>query len=161
MLASLLLKIFYQEKKSMFRFLKTGYSKLQLSGTIATFLILIFGSRTFWDTERFFIPHVFEFNMYLFSISADDNTDLADITITNNGNVLLLDKDAILDSALGYLHLSDRWEFYAPLYNDYFCSSLVAQKLGYKLSGEDYIEISFIKNYSEKVSYRQKINCSS
>ena len=144
----------------MFRVLKIGYDKLQLSGVIMTFLILSFGSRTFWDTERFFIPHVFEFNMYLFSISADDGSDLADISIINNGIILPLDKDAILDSALGYLHLSDRWEHYAPLYDDYFCSSLVARKLGYKLSGQDYIEISFIKNYSEKVLYRQKIVCS-
>jgi hypothetical protein len=144
----------------MIRVLKTGYDNLQPWGLVAAFLVLSFGSRTFWDTERFFIPHVFEFNMYLFSISADDDSDLADITIINNGIVLPLDKGAILDSALGYLHLSDRWELYPPLYTQYFCSSSVARKLGYKLSGEDYIEISFTKNYSEKVLYRQKIECS-
>jgi len=97
--------------------------------------------------------------MYIHSISADDGSDLPDVKIINPESTLTLNKGEILDSALGYIHLSDRWDFYPPLYDAYFCNSNIVKKLGYILSDETVVEISYVKNYSETIVHRQRLNC--
>ncbi len=126
----------------------------------AIFLILlIFGTRTFWDHERRIIPHVMEFNMYLYSFSANDGTEFPDVSLSIDGEAISLDKEKLKTTSMGYIHLSDRWDFFPPLYSSYFCDPKVSEKLGYKIVPKFKIEISYIKNYSENVSYVQEIRC--
>ena len=141
------------------RIIRQILNSLQIQGVLISILILMIGLRSYWDDERLVIPHVLEFNMYVHSISANDGTDLPDIKLSNSENTYFLDKEAISRSALGYIHLSDRWEFYPPLYDAYFCDSEISKKLGYDLSLPLVLEINYIKNYTEQVSFKHKLSC--
>ena len=143
----------------MTEFIVRGARSLGLYGSIVFFVLLAFGLRTFWDTNRVFIPHVLEFNMYVHSFSADDGTDLPDIKVMLEDHEITLDKEELKSTTMGYLHLSDRWDFYPPLYDSYFCDSGVAEKLFYDRSKLKKIEISYVKNYSSIVVYKQEIKC--
>jgi hypothetical protein len=112
---------------------------------LGIFLItLIFGLRTFWDDERKLLPHVMEFNMYLFSFQAEDGTDLPDVYLRLNGNEIFVQKAAIKETVLSYIHLSDRWDEYPPLFRAYFCSEIFLDQIG---ASKDMVEQATIKYY--------------
>ncbi len=134
-------------------------NNLQLPGAIIFVLLLIIGLRAFWDSNRYFIPHVLEFNMYIHSFSSEDGTEFPDVKITNVDGVFKLDKAKIKLTSMGYIHLSDRWDFYPPLYDAYFCDADIAEVLGYKISKDIHLEISYIKNYSEVIRHQQELEC--
>ena len=138
---------------------KTFIEKLGIYGFVTFSILLIFGTRTFWDLERRIIPHVMEFNMYIYSFSATDRTEFPDISLSFGEETYFLDKEKVKTTSMGYIHLSDRWDFFPPLYESYFCDLKVSEKLGYKIFPKFNLEISYIKNYSEKILYRQEITC--
>ena len=133
--------------------------KLGAYGSLVFLILLIIGTRTFWDQERKIIPHVMEFNMYLYSFSAPDGTEFPDISLIVGDETIILDKDKLKTTSMGYIHLSDRWDFFSPLYNSYFCDSRISEILGYKILPKFKISISYLKNYSEDVIYTQEIIC--
>lgn len=136
------------------------YQKLTWAGVVTFIGLMIIGTRTFWDTDRSLIPHVFEFNMYQHSISSPDlTTDMPEIgVVTTEGNQPF-DFSKTKNLTMGHIHLSDRWDFYPPLYRDFFCNPKIKEALQIDTKTAFRIYIKYIKNRKEPIQYEQTIAC--
>lgn len=127
---------------------------------LGIFLItLIFGLRTFWDDERKLLPPVMEFNMYLFSFQAEDGTDLPDIYLRLKGSEIFVEKEKIKATVLSYIHLSDRWDEYPPLFSAYFCSDIFLNKIGASRDMVEQVTIKYYVNRKTLKSFTSAIEC--
>ena len=124
-------------------------------------VILIFGLRTFYDSERNFIPHVMEFNMYVYSMSSKDkSTDLPDVSVvTQSGNYYELSPEKLSSLSLGYIHLADRWDFYSPLIEHFFCDKRIYEIIPANNEQIKSVKIEYLKIFKTMIQFEKDLQC--
>jgi len=122
---------------------------LNYFGTVIAIVLLALGFRSYFlDSDKWFPPHYFEFNMYVKSIVSLDGTyrEPNYFVSVDGGSRIEIDVDEVQELLIGTLIQGDRWRPSQPIIEGFFCDNKSLYMQPPYTASNLLIEIAYIEN---------------